>query len=206
MTVVDHVVYTTPDLDVTVAAFTAATGVGPEPGGSHPDLGTRNAQVTLGDAYLELMGPQSGPKDPAVERLLGVERGSSGFVAIALRPGLGESIEDLVERASTVGFDLGPIVKMHRIRPDGLKLAWRMTMPDLGKGPGVPFLIDWGDTPLPSNTIDARAELDVLRLELPDSQKVVALHDALDSNVPVVRAEASRLVVEISGPAGSFRS
>jgi hypothetical protein len=201
--IVDHIVYRTPDLDATAAQFTAATGVRPEPGGSHPGLGTRNEQVTLGGCYLELIGPDPAQPAPRAERLLGVD-GDPGFVAIALRPAEGETLEDLVERAATVGFDLGPIVDMHRVRPDGVTLRWRLTMPDLERGPGVPFLIDWGATPQPSDTVRARAKLSALRIEVPEAERIGALHEALGTSVPVVPSGEPRLVVDVSGPEGTF--
>jgi hypothetical protein len=136
MAIVDHIVYTTPDLHTTVVEFTAATGVRPEPGGSHPGMGTRNEQVALGGCYLELIGPDFAQPEPAAGRLLGVDQGPSGFAAIALRPADGETMEDPVARASTVGFELGPIIDMHRVRPDGVTLRWRLTMPDIERGPG----------------------------------------------------------------------
>lgn len=204
MAVVDHVVYATSDLEATVAEFTAATGVRPEPGGSHPGLGTRNEQVALGGCYLELIGPDPAQPAPAGVRPLGVDRGVAGFVAIALRPAGGETLEGLVERAASVGFDLGVIVDMHRVRPDGVTLRWRLTMPDLDRGPGVPFLIDWGETPQPSETVRARAELATLRIESPEPDPIGALHDALNSSVPVVRSDRDRLVVAVTGPEGTF--
>jgi hypothetical protein len=124
-------------------------------------------------------------------------------VSIALRPADGETIEDLAARASTVGFDLGPIMDMHRVRPDGTTLRWRMTMPEIERRPGVPFLIDWGGTPQPSDTILAQAELTGLRIEVPEPERIRALHDVLDSTVPLVRSRGQRLVVEISGPDGT---
>ena len=205
MAIVDHLVYATSDLDATVAEFTAATGVRPEPGGSHPRLGTRNEQVALGGCYLELIGPDPAQPEPAGGRLLGVDEGPPSFVAMALRPAEGETIEDLVERASSVGFDLGPIIDMHRVRPDGVTLRWRLTMPDPERGPGVPFLIDWGETPQPSDTVRARAELAVLRIELPEPDAIRVLHDVLGTGVPVQRADEPRLTVEIRGPDGTFR-
>ena len=204
MAIVDHIVYATSDLDATVAAFTAATGVRPEPGGSHPGLGTCNEQVALGGCYLELIGPDPAQAEPPGGRLLGVDEGPPSFVAMALRPADGETIEDLAERASSAGFDLGPIIDMHRVRPDGVTLRWRLTMPDLERGPGVPFLIDWGETPQPSDTVRAEAELVVLQIELPEPERVRALHDALGTGVPVQRSEDPRLSVEISGPDGTF--
>jgi hypothetical protein len=68
----------------------------------------------------------------------------------------------------------------------------------------VPFLIGWDETPQPSDTICARAELSTLRIELPDPEPIGALHDNLGSIVPLVRSATPRLVVGITGPSGTF--
>lgn len=114
MAILDHVVYSTPDLDATVAAFTSATGLRPDFGGSHPGLGTRNAQVALGGCYLELIGPDPDQPEPSRPRPLGVGSEPARFVAIAVRPAVGESLEELAERAASAGTDLGPITAMSR--------------------------------------------------------------------------------------------
>src|SRR4051794_41897410 len=67
----DHLILAVADLDAGAAALTAAIGLAVEPGGVHPDWGTENRIVPLGEAYLELVavadpevaagGPPPGP-------------------------------------------------------------------------------------------------------------------------------------------------
>jgi hypothetical protein len=204
MALLDHIVYSTPDLDATVVEFTRATGVRPEFGGSHPGMGTRNAQVALGGCYLELIGPDPDQPEPAGGRPLSVDSGTAGFVALAVRPAADESLDDLLERAAAAGTDLGPISEMGRRRPDGVDLHWRLTMPRSELGPGVPFLIDWGDTPQPSDTVACHAELTKIRVAVPEPERCRRLHKALGLNLPIEAAPTPALVVTIRGPQGPF--
>lgn len=200
----DHIVYSTPDLDATVEEFAGATGLRPEFGGSHPGMGTRNAQVALGGCYLELIGPDPDQPEPAGPRPLGVDSGAALFVAFAVRPSGDESLEELVARAAAVGTELGPISEMSRHRPDGVELRWRLTMPRLELGPGVPFLIDWGGTPQPSDTVACRAELATIRVAVAEPERCRRLHEALGLNLPIEVAPDPALVVTIRGPEGRF--
>jgi len=203
--VIDHLVHATPDLDATIEAFARSTGIVPEVGGSHAGLGTRNALVSLGSSYLELIGPDPDQPAPAAPRPFGLDDLTGpAFVAFAVRPGAHESIEQLAAAAADAGVDPGDVVSMSRTRPDGVELRWRLTFPHPERGPGVPFLIDWGDTPMPSDSIGPRAELIDLRLVDPDPDPIRSLLAALGLTVDVEVGPGRAMQVRIDGPTGPF--
>jgi len=202
---IDHLVHATPDLDATVAAFARSTGVVPEVGGSHQGLGTRNALVSLGSCYLELIGPDPDQPAPGRPRPFGIDDlDAPAFVAFAVRPSAGDTIERLARSAADAGTDPGDIVAMSRTRPDGVELRWRLTFPHPDRGPGVPFLIDWGDTPMPSDSIRPRADLTDVCIVDPDPADVGALVAALGLDIDVEIGSAPTLRVGIEGPDGPF--
>lgn len=57
-TQIDHIILGAPELESAMTAFEQQTGVRPLHGGLHPNLGTENALVSLGDDfYLEIIAP-----------------------------------------------------------------------------------------------------------------------------------------------------
>ncbi len=205
MSTVDHLVYATTDLDATVESFTAATGIRPEVGGSHTGLGTRNELVSLGDCYLELIGPDPAQPEPGGPRPFGIDSlARPGLVAFAVRPGRDETIEQLVDRSKSAGFDPGGIIAMSRTRPDGDELSWRLTLPPSHSMPSTPFLIDWGDTPLPASTVAATVELVDLSITDPRADQLRELYTALELRVSVIDGHSAGIAVTLRVPWGSF--
>ena len=155
--VIDHLVYATPDLDLTVAELTRK-GLALSPGGAHDGLGTRNALADLGGgAYLEVIGPDPAQPEPAQPRPFGIDGlAAPRLVAWAVRVA---DLDVAVATARSRGHDPGPARDMARLRGDGVRLAWRLTPPPAALPEVVPFLIAWGDTEHPSRTAARGARL-----------------------------------------------
>ena len=199
MGTVDHLVYAVPDLGAGCAAFERGTGIAPAAGGAHPGIGTHNALVSFGSSYLELIAPDPGQPDPSGPRPFGVddliEPGLAGF---AVRPGPGESLDELIARLVAAGHDPGPALPMSRRRPDGVELSWRLTMP-VPRG-ATPFLIDWGDAPMPCDTAPGGVALDSLTMFDPDPERAGSILAALGVDAAVESAPHPGLEAQVRGP------
>jgi hypothetical protein len=183
----DHLVYAVPDLAAAAAAFTAATGVAPAPGGRHLGRGTRNLLVGLGPArYLEIIGPDpEHPAEPDASVPFGVDALTAPRLTTwAVHP---VDIEAAARASAAAGADLGGIGPLSRRTPDGALLEWRLAAPHPAPFDGVtPFLIDWGTTAHPAAAPGLPAvSLRGLRATHPDPGAVTAVLDALGVRLAV---------------------
>ena len=198
----DHLVFATDDLESTVAAFEAATGVVPALGGRHVGLGTRNYLVGFGPtAYLEIIGPDL--EQPEVEpgsMPFGVgELRGTRLVTWAVHP---VDLEASLAAAREVGADLGEIRPMSRATPAGDVLSWRLTSAHPAPLDGlVPFLIDWSSTRHPAESGLPQVSLLDFTATHPDPPAVTAALDALGVSLPIT-AGLVALHAEVRGPAG----
>ncbi len=141
----DHVVVAAADLDAAAAAW-ARHGFDVQPGGTHPQWGTRNALIRFERTYIELITVQ----DPAAARAAGpvgsvlldvLDRGSQTLVGYAVAVDDAAAIAHRLEAAGLAPH--GPFV-MSRERPDGSRLSWQLVVP--GARPWLtpwPFFIAW---------------------------------------------------------------
>ncbi|MDY7099669.1 MAG: VOC family protein [Actinomycetota bacterium] len=201
---IDHLVYAAPDLDRGVGAIAELLGVTARPGGSHDGLGTRNALAGLGGrCYLEIIAPDPGQPAPLTPRPFGIdELTAPRLVTFALRC---HDVGARLEEARRAGYDGGEVVHMSRSRPDGVMLSWKLSNRlEAAHGGLVPFLIDWGDTPHPSETLDHDVELVEVTLEHPDPDTVAADLAALGAELAVRRADTPSVVATIDTAAGKM--
>jgi hypothetical protein len=189
---IDHLVYATPDLGIA-----DRLGIPLSPGGQHVGRGTRNFLADLGGgAYIEVIGPDPDQPEPAAPRPFGIDSLTEPrLVAWAARV---SNIVRVVAEANAQGYDPGPVKAMSRRRPDGVLLEWQLTPPVTGV---LPFLIDWGTTPHPSQDAVHGSVLESLSLSSPDPAEVYKGLKALGLDFAVGYGPAG-LVAEIRTHAG----
>jgi catechol 2,3-dioxygenase-like lactoylglutathione lyase family enzyme len=146
----DHVVLAVADLAIAKAAFADETGVVPVDGGPHRGVGTRNALVSFGTSYLEILAPD--PEQELVANmgaaLLDLEAPRLLHWAVRV-----DDLAAVAAHARACGLDPSGIRHLSRHTPSGLALDWSV----LGVGGHrlggvVPFYIDWLDCPHPADS------------------------------------------------------
>jgi hypothetical protein len=195
-------VYGVADLDAAIEELAERLWVRPAHGGRHVGRGTHNALVGLGDGvYLEVIAadpeqpPAPGPLAFALDRLR-----LPRLVGWASRTA---DLDRRVADARARGHDPGEVRQMSRRRPDGFLLEWRLTRHDADPDRlVVPFLIDWGGSPHPSETAPAGVRLVELRGEHPDPAAVREALGALGATLTVDAGPEPALVATLETPRG----
>lgn len=198
----DHLIVAGPVLAEAVDYVEALLGVRAVVGGSHPGVGTRNALVRLDPgAYIEIIGPDPEQPEPALPRWFGLDAMSGPRLATwSARTG---DLGAAAERARALGVELGPVSRGGRVRPDGLRLEWQVTDPRAERMDGVlPFLMDWGESPHPSASLEVGCALVALRGYHPRADEARAVADALGLPIVFERGPDPRLEAEIRTPSG----
>ncbi len=189
---IDHFMYAVADLDEGMAAAEEAFGVAPVFGGSHEGLGTRNALLSLGDTYLEIIAP-----DPAqsVESQMVTGMAAMGAGGLVTWAAQGDLVltKGLLEEAGIPS--VGPVETRRRTAEGGL-LVWDLLFPQ-GGGYGMPFFIDWRESPHPATTTPAGGELVSFGISTPDAGDLAAVLAGLGLDVELSEGDAEmRVVIE----------
>ena len=186
----DHFMYAVADLDDGMVWAADAFGVAPAFGGSHEGLGTRNALLSLGDTYLEIIAP-----DPAqaVESQMVTEMAAMSAGGLVTWAAQGDLVvtKGLLEEAGIPS--VGPVETRRRTADGGL-LVWDLLFPQ-GGGYGMPFFIDWRESPHPATTTPVGGELVSFGISTPDAADLGAVLAGLGLDVEVSEGEPEMKVV-----------
>lgn len=202
MNCLDHLVYAVPDLTSAAADLAARTGVQASPGGRHVGRGTHNALLALGpDTYLEIIAPDPTQPPPATPRPFGLDTlATPHLLTWAMKA---PDIDARVAAARAAAYDPGVVLSMSRTRPDGVRLAWRLTLTPRLPGDGlVPFLIDWGTTADPAAGAATGCTLIALRAEHPEPAIIRPLLKALNADLSLSHGVAPALIATLETPLG----
>ena len=197
----DHIILLIADVEGFRTRFETETGVALSVGGAHPGLGTANLLASVGDGvYLEFIGP-----NPELDELRGFgarlvayrEPSVAGFAACT------RDMAATVAAAEATGLTtVGPAAGS-RETPDGVLLSWDgLYLLGHDYGDQVPFYIDWGETPHPSDTSARGLKLISLRAVHPDPDGLAAVYAGLGLPVTVVAGAAPGFDLRIDTPNG----
>ena len=203
--VLDHLVYATPDLNATVDSIEALFGVRAAEGGHHKAWRTKNALLSLGTGtYLEIMGPddaaqeQSQPRPFRLDELAGPR-----LVTWVARC---SDIQTVISIARRAGVDLGELQERSRQKPDGSVLKWTMT--DLTRpreGGVIPYFINWGASTHPSESSPRGCTLLTMKLSHPDAGRIRRILGHLGMDVVVDTGPEASLEAIVETPRGQIK-
>ena len=203
---IDHLVYASNDLPSASAAVRERLGATPTPGGHHVGKGTYNELLSLGGStYLEVIGPD--PQQPAPEgpRPFGIDGLTApALVAWCVRPR--RPLAQVIVEARAAGIEMGEVSAMSRRRPDDVLLEWELTHPQLDGpfGLALPFMIDWGQSAHPSDSLSAAVDLVELEVHHPRPDELQAALDIIGVGAIVVVDEGPpALRATIASPCGN---
>jgi hypothetical protein len=197
----DHLLWAAPDLEAGSQLIAKLAGVEPTRGGSHPGFGTRNSLLALDNGtYFEVIAP-----DPAHD--LTGNRG--GRIAAQHRPGLmtfavrSGDLKALRENAQRAGLTVKGPIAMHRSRQDGSRLDWSILyLAHEAYGEAIPFVIDWGKTPHPSQSTPPGCRLKTFIVLHPDPEPLARLFGEIGIPVAVGRGAHPGFLAILATPRG----
>lgn len=203
---VDHLVLAVNDLQRGIEWFEQKTGVRPVIGGRHPNRGTQNALVALGNRqYLEILAPdpqQAGHERAADLLKLTVPR-------IVLWASATSDIELVGQNARTAKLAVAGPLDGSRARPDGKLLKWRSLNvareadKDILYFNVIPFFIQWDKESLhPSQDSPAGCRLLSLEFEHPDAEALTAVMKTLGINGKVAKGASPVIKTTLDTPKG----
>jgi hypothetical protein len=184
----DHITIIAPSLAAGVDHVRTCLGIDVPFGTTHPDMGTHNHRLRLGEAvYLEIIAVDPGAPRPARPRWFGLDDAE----AVRRHWKDGERLRTWVARTS----DIDAVLAAHGHRFGGKMQIGQTTqfsvLPDgrLPLGAALPSIIDRAGNAPPSATMpDLGARLHEFVLEHPAPREIKALYDELGiRNAPRVQ-------------------
>ncbi len=136
ITGIDHVIIAVQDLPSAAALFAGVLGFHAGGGGIHPQFGTANRIIVVGDEYIELLAAQPGERPRGL--VGGVLDGGEGNLACIL------AVADpaaFATEARARGLDVAGPAAGKLDAAGGFSRGWQTVMLPPGALPGVPFVI-----------------------------------------------------------------
>ena len=188
---IDHFMYAAASLDEGVEWATNTFGVAPAYGGEHVGLGTRNALLSLGSAYLEIIAP-----DPAQQVAGTLGEQFAGLSAGGLVTWAAEGdLSTIAATLSECGVKTAGPNRTQRQTADGDLLVWELLFPaGSAHGMRMPFFIDWLECANPKATNPVGGEFQSLSITTPNAADLKQTLTAIGLDVSVDEGEPALAV------------
>jgi len=175
-------------------------------GGPHPGLGTHNALLSLtgpsgNEQYLELIAPD--PLQTIEPESMAARLGELPGPALVTWAAKCPDMRTTIKQSKLLNLSPHGPVSATRLSPNGETLAWRLMFVN-GNDRGLPFFIDWLDTPHPSLSAPTGCVLSSFELSSPEESQLAIELDALGLSIPVKNSTRAMLKAQIESPNGPF--
>jgi len=197
----DHVVIAVADLETAAQELEARHDLTSVEGGRHPDWGTANRIVPLGETYRELI---------AVADAVTAEQSEPGRWVAGAQPGrpLGWAVRTRNLGEVARRLDL-PVSAGSRTTPDGEVLRWRSAgLEQSVAEPALPFFIEWDTkTPFPgrARVLHPAGPVELARLKLEgDRRRLAAWLGEHHLPITVQEGEPALAGIVLESPAGEI--
>jgi hypothetical protein len=202
----DHILLGVNDLDRGIAWLEERSGVLAAFGGVHPGRGTRNALLSLGPRYLEIIAPdpqQAGAaasREPWAARLNALKE--PRIINWAAHT---DDLAAIAQKAAAAGIAIENPREGSRARPDGKILHWKSFGLKEDFDGVLPFFIEWStDSIHPSQDAPAGCTLQQFFVESPDAKDVRSVASKLGLNLDARPGKQPLLSARIACKKGEF--
>ena len=180
---IDHFMYAVASLDDGIEWAADTFGERPAYGGEHIGLGTRNALMSLGTTYLEIIAP-----DPAQEQTpgtLGEQFGNLSAGGLVTWAAEGD-LNAIAKTLNAAGVETHGPNRTQRQTESGDVLVWDLLFPvGSAHGARMPFFIDWLECANPKDTNPGGGDFRSLLITTPDATDLANVLGAIDLDIDI---------------------
>lgn len=197
----DHLVWAVPDLDLAIKEIEAATTIKATVGGSHPNHGTCNALISMGEGiYFEILArDKSLPAGELAKFCQNLTK--PNLVTWVVRT---SNIPEVIKQVEKLGYT-SVVKEMNRLKPNGEKLQWQLLWLKGHEGGNfVPLVIDWQNSRHPSLDAPPGLKLISFRIEAIDPKPLERIFSSLSIDVELKSSSQNRMVAIIDSPKGKI--
>lgn len=201
---IDHIVYAVKDLEKSVESFKKATNLQVFYGGEHPDRGTHNAILRIGDkTYLEFLAKKKSTESVHNQTWMGLDLFQEDKItrwALA-----SDNVEQEATFLKKYDEGLAKIVIGSRASNDGAMLNWLMTsaLPTPEVEP-APFLIDWKNSNHPTKGLPLECKMKSFTIEHPQSELIKKLLEKLNCPFDIFTSNDTSIKLSLETPLGDI--